>query len=283
MNRVEVNRVSTHVTQIAIPTQTLPPASSTNTYLVSYGSEGLIVDAGTPEEPYLRELARVVTEAGIDRVQLLATHYHRDHTHGIPWLQRHFDAVVFMHPLDMAPAAREMKVDAREITTAPPLIAYGPVRIHVEHAAGHTHGHLHLRVYPDRVILVGDDLAGAGSVWVGPPDGHLSSYYRALTAIEQGDCTVAGPGHGPVLQDAREAARLQRLHRLEREQEILAPLNEWLTIDEILDLVYVGKVPNQALGFARKTIQANLQYLLQQDLIRQRFNSLRHATQYRRV
>ncbi|QQE77132.1 MBL fold metallo-hydrolase [Alicyclobacillus sp. SO9] len=282
MQKITKTVVSKHVLQLAVPTPTIPPAFETNTYLIYDGSEGLLVDLGTQDPDSLHTVTETLLQLKLSRVSLLATHYHRDHTQGLPFLQSRLNTPVYLHPLDLQLAQKEMQVPAGLTSPVPKQLQLGSVSVDIDHRPGHTHGHVHVRIPTDSVVLVGDNLAGTGSVWIGPPDGHLNDYYDSLDAVIYGNCQIAGPGHGPVIRHAQDAARKQKKHRQDRQQQILSHLKDWRTVDHLVDAIYADTIPEAALWAARKTVQAHLQYLLVKDGIIQKFNKDQMRTQYRR-
>ncbi|MCL6600481.1 MAG: MBL fold metallo-hydrolase [Alicyclobacillus macrosporangiidus] len=267
-------RIAPHVFQCPVPAPTLPPAFSTNTYLIAKDGEGVVVDNGTDDPDAIQALLDTIRSAGVRRVTaLIATHHHRDHTSGLPALHRAFQAPVYIHPLDRTrltwPAA-----DTAALEDAPPALSCAGIALHLRHCPGHTHGHLHVEIPGEDVILVGDHLAGQGSVWIGPPDGHMASYFRALDAIAASGCRIAGPGHGPVLKDAAAAARQLKERREGREAEVLNLLAERpRTLGEIVGAIYGDTVPPGVRLAARRTVQAHLQHLLSCGLAKREFDA----------
>lgn len=265
---IHVHRVTSHVVQICIPTPTLPPSFETNTYIVHEGSAALWIDAGTEDTTLLDQALAVLESLHVTRViGVIATHYHRDHTHGIPYIHRKTDAPVYVHPADMDAAATEMRntpFGLPPLRPVLPVYQLSQVRVEIAHAPGHTQGHIHLAIYPDSVIIVGDHLAGAGSVWIGPPDGHMGDYYKALDTIAASALQLAGPGHGPVLKDAVTAAKALKLRREDREQQILGLIQATaMTADEIVEHVYADTVAPSARWAAVRTVEAHLQHLVE--------------------
>ncbi len=267
-------RLSDHVLQVAVPTPTLPPSYETNTYVIHHGNTALLVDAGSEDAAVLQELVDTLKAEGIGRVAaLLATHYHRDHTQGLPFLQRAYHAPIHIHRFDHTAVIRQIGFnwDVEPIQSS---YNVDGLTVYVDHHPGHTHGHVHIRIPADKVVLVGDHLAGDGSVWIGPPDGHMAPYYDALRAIEHSGCEIAGPGHGKALPNAAEAAAALLKRRQQREQEIV----QWIaqaprTLQELVNLLYGGVVPDAAMWVAKKTVQAHLQHLLNGGLITRKYVS----------
>ena len=85
----------------SVRTPTLPPATTTNCYLV--GSERLqIVDPGTPYEDELSRLYQLLDELrdeGCNLDNILLTHHHPDHVGGVQALSQRYDLPVRGHPL----------------------------------------------------------------------------------------------------------------------------------------------------------------------------------------
>ncbi|MCL6516640.1 MBL fold metallo-hydrolase [Alicyclobacillus sp.] len=280
--QLPVTRLSPHVHQISVPTSTLPPAVATNTYVICKDGEGVLVDAGTSEEASLEALRSILADLGVRRVvALIATHHHRDHTAGLPALHRTLDANVLMHPLDQARLSWSPE-DRAALAPPPPALHVAGVTLFIRHHPGHTPGHVHVEIPDEGVILVGDHLAGEGSVWIGPPDGHMASYYRALDAIADSPCRIAGPGHGPALMDAAAAARALKARRQGREREILAHLARRPgTVEDLARALYEGTIPEGARTAAVRTVEGHLQHLVELGQV-ERIDS-DNATVYRLV
>jgi ribonuclease/clavin/mitogillin len=276
--------LSRHVIRVAIPSQTLPPATETNTYVIMSGREAAVIDLGSNHADAVKAIADCLRDHRIDRVVgLVATHYHRDHIEGLPTLAeylaaRHAAPPLYMHPRDIA----KLRHTAPLWQAAPERLTVGSVELHVLHAPGHTHGHLHIWIPSDAVLLVGDHLSGAGTVWVGPPDGHMTLYLESLASIADTEAQVAGPGHGEPLRNAAAAARTLRDRRLMRERQIMELLSgAAMTSDELTDAVYAGTLPPGARGVARSTVRAHLLRLLEHGTVTRTFDPGRGQFVYR--
>jgi ribonuclease/clavin/mitogillin len=258
-----IHRVSHHVWQITLTTATLPPADTTNSYLVVSGSDGLLIDVGTADTAQLGALTAAIRDCGVRRLQLLATHHHPDHTVGLPHLQTAWQAPLYIHPQDANAACKTMGLDRNAVEVPPDHLSLAGLDIAVDHAPGHTHGHVHVRIPADDLILVGDHLSGAGTVWIGPPDGHLETYLHALDAIAASGCRLAGPGHGGILTDASAAAQAMKQRRLRREAKVIELLRQQpRSLQELTETMYGGSIPAGAMTVAKRTLRAHLQRLL---------------------
>lgn len=231
-------------------------------YVIHSGDNAVIIDCGSESEETTSQLANMISSLHVEKVQAyVVTHYHQDHTQGIPFLASHFPAQIYVHKADGKQAARYLQTERDSLFDPPSELAIDDVSLTILHQPGHTHGHLHILVQPDNVLIVGDHMAGTGTVWIGPPDGHLSDYYRALQHIQNSDARFALPGHGPIIDHPqRESLNLYN-HRQFREQQILAYLKEPRTVDDIVFHVYQDRQIEAIFDVARRTVQAHLAHL----------------------
>lgn len=281
-------RLSTHVVQFPLPTATLPPENFTNTYVIHHGTEGLVVDAGSTEKSELDKIQDVLDALGCTQIRgLVATHYHHDHTAGLPYLARKLKAPIYVQQLDLEAAIRAMRQNVPEpadpslVKPAPPHIEIGSLTVKLEHLPGHTHGHLHVLVPDDEVVLVGDHLSGFGTVWIGPPDGHMQLYYQALDILITQHYRIAGPGHGKVLLDVSNAAATLRARRQAREQQMIDALETApKTKAELTRDLYGGDLSPAVQWAAQKTVAAHLAYLRDQKRVGRLYDPNRQVFVY---
>ncbi|WP_230088275.1 MBL fold metallo-hydrolase [Alicyclobacillus mali (ex Roth et al. 2021)] len=256
------------VWRMTVPYPNVLPYGTVNLYVIQDGGEAVIVDGGATGT-HLDLLVEGLRAMGVRRVQgLIATHYHVDHTAGVPHLRARLECVAFMHPMDVRAFDDKFPDVAGTFQKCPDLLRAGQRVVHVIHQPGHTHGHLHLWLPDARALFVGDHLVEAGSVWIGPPDGHMRDYYRALDAVMTSDAEVALPGHGPAILRPQLAAGRLRERRQMREEQILAILADGpKTLAELTAALYTDTDP-KALPFARHTVMAHLERLEEQGAVR---------------
>jgi ribonuclease/clavin/mitogillin len=266
---VTSEQVSAHVHRLELPTNTLPPAATTNAYLIVAHGQGLLVDAGTEDSTVIQDVLHRAEVLGVNQwLGVVATHYHTDHTDGLLRLADVMNTPAYLHRQDFPAYAREHPDNPLPWVTLLREFVLQDIRVDIVHAPGHTHGHIHVAVPTDRVILVGDSLTAAGTVWIGAPDGHMDAYYATLDDLSTRTDWKAAPGHGQVLPNVAEAALRMKQRRLERESQILelSIAESPISVTALLERLYPD-LPEAAIPFARRTLLAHAEHLEGQGLL----------------
>ena len=110
-------------------------------------------------------------------------------------------------------------------------------------------------------MLVGDLIAGFGTIVIDPPEGNMRDYLGSLRRIRELAPAALFPAHGPATVDA--VAKLDEYvqHRLWREGRILAAWQSGVRQPaEMLESVY-DDVPAIAHPLAERQIVAHLEHL----------------------
>jgi glyoxylase-like metal-dependent hydrolase (beta-lactamase superfamily II) len=191
----------------------------TNCYVVSGdGATGIIVDA----PPDLPAIKRIVEEAGVVPVALLATHGHIDHIGGAGGVVREYALTGYLHPDDdwlaMDPVSQLRTMFGMDLAGdfAPPDryrdLAHGQVlelaglSAAVLHTPGHTPGHCCFHL-PGEGVLFSGDLLFAGSIGRtdlpgGDYDTLMDSMGRHIAPLPPETDVLCG--HGPATTIATE-------------------------------------------------------------------------------
>lgn len=206
-------------------TPTLPPATHTNCYLLGT-KELLVVDPGSPDEEELARLTRFIHALGPDGLHVKAivlTHHHGDHVGGAARLAERLGVPVWAHER----TADRVDVEvARTLHDGDVLALDGPLpmRWHVLHTPGHARGHVTLVDAATKAAIVGDMVAGVGTIVIDPPEGDMAEYLAQLSRLETLPVSAVYPAHGPVIPDGPGKLREYQLHRAWREQKVLEAL-----------------------------------------------------------
>lgn len=224
------------IERILAPNPSLYTGPGTNTYLLSDGTDVLVLDPGPVIESHR---AAIIAAIG-DRqpVGVVVTHTHPDHAPLANPLGLMLDVPV----LGFA-AGPEFVPD---ITLADgESTPFGSREITAVYTPGHTPDHLCFRL--EGTLFTGDHIMEGSSVVIEDAAAYLDSLYLVR------DLGVARlePGHGSAIDDAGAAIDDYIDHRHERERQIVASVGDGAgTIGDIVDVVYAG-IP---LGLRRAAI-----------------------------
>lgn len=266
--RLHQVRFSPGVVLAPLRTPTLPPATTTNCYLV--GHERLwVIDPGSPdadEQQRLLDLLDELRAAGAVVEGILATHHHPDHVGGVAALSQALDLPVRGHPLtlDRLPAGFRRGApigDGDRIPLGRAPDGNAGWELQAIHTPGHDRGHLCFRESRYGTMLVGDMLSTISTIIVDPPEGHLATYLQSLERLATLPMTTLYPAHGPAMRDGQRLVKQYLRHRRQRETALLAALQQGGgTIEQLLPKVYWDADP-QLFRFAARSLLAGLEKL----------------------
>jgi glyoxylase-like metal-dependent hydrolase (beta-lactamase superfamily II) len=140
----------------------------------------------------------------------------------------------------------------------------------VLHTPGHSADHLCFYWPHRRILFAGDLVAGQGTIFIAPPDGNLTAYLASVRRVAALGVRRIYPGHGPTIVRPAELLRGYLAHRAAREQQVITALSgHGLTMDELIDAVYVGIEPARR-RLAALQLQALLEKLWSEQKIIER-------------
>ncbi|HEY9840797.1 MAG TPA: MBL fold metallo-hydrolase [Candidatus Obscuribacterales bacterium] len=243
-------------------TPTLAPATHTNGYLVGDQSF-VIVDPASPyadEQAVLKRILQRRLDLGHRPLAVLLTHHHRDHV----------GAAVFVRDWLGVPIAAHAETAALVDFSVDQIVNDGdqwdlgqdatglPWKLEAMFTPGHAPGHLCFIDSRHRVALVGDMLAGIGTILIKRPKGNMGQYLASLQRMADAGLSRGFPSHGPVIPDLKARCLEYIEHRHMRESRILAALEPGpLSEAELIESVYAGTDP-RALPLARWSLEAHL-------------------------
>ena len=257
--------IAADLLRLPLPTPTLPPATTTNHYLVGE-RDLLLVDPATPNaaaRAQLLDLLDGLKRLGRRLTGLLLTHHHRDHMGAAAFLADQLKVPILAHAITARLLDGELKVD-RLVAEGDVLLADGP-GWRVLHTPGHASGHVILHRAQGGMI-VGDMVAGEGTILVEPGDGSMADYLASLERMRALSPTFLAPAHGPVLTDALGTLDHYLRHRRAREALIFAALSpQWQRDDALLPAAY-SDVSRLIWPMALRSLRAHLIHLEEQQL-----------------
>ncbi len=252
------------VVMFPLLTHTLPPAVTTNAYLLGL-SDAVLVDPGASDPRELDRLEAALAAAretlGRRVTAIWLTHHHPDHVGGVERLRATLDVPVLAHPLTAERlAGRGIKVDG-ELQDGQRVDLGSGISILVLHTPGHARGHLCFLEEEQGSLLCGDMISGVSMIVVDPPEGDMDDYLGSLTKLASLRPGILFPGHGPAIKNGLAKLREYIDHRRWREERIFEAWSAGRrTPAEMLPTVYED-VPPKAWPIAERQILAHLDRL----------------------
>lgn len=267
-------RFSPGVLLASLKTPTLPPATTTNCYVVGR-DELWIVDPATPHADEQARLFALLDELQGEGARLggiLVTHHHVDHVGAVAATSQRYDLAVRGHALTLdrlPPGFRrgEALEDGDRIALGRAPDGRDGWFLHAIHTPGHDRGHLCFRESRYDAVMVGDMISTISSIVIDPPEGHLRTYLHSLDALLATPMSTLYPAHGPAVRDGHRVVRQYLRHRAQREQKVLAALAEGpSSAAALLPKVY-WDVESKMLGIAARSLEAGLEKLAEDGVV----------------
>jgi endoribonuclease LACTB2 len=268
--RIDYVELNPRVICFPLKTETLPPATHTNCFIVGR-KEFIVVDAASKDEAELRKLFALVDsfiEKGFACKEIVVSHLHPDHFGGETVLQNHLrekfalDIPISAHRLTAESLGGKVVfqkfIEADEIIELKDA-AGAEFELKALHTPGHARGHLAFYDAERGFLLSSDNVVGTGTVVIAPPEGDMSDYLSSLERMKDlPNLRHLCGSHGAAVFDARGRIEEYIAHRLEREKQILDALEAGAAgAEEITQIVYQNLKP-ELLPLAVKSVEAHL-------------------------
>jgi glyoxylase-like metal-dependent hydrolase (beta-lactamase superfamily II)/8-oxo-dGTP pyrophosphatase MutT (NUDIX family) len=249
-----------------LKTPTLPPAQHTNCYVVG-NSDLLIVDPGSPDDAETDRLVSFVRELmgeGYKPRAVLLTHHHGDHVGGAQRVMSELKVGLWCHER----TADRLPMKAERLLQDDETMKLGGMDLQFLHTPGHARGHLCIVHLASKAAIVGDMVAGLGTIVIDPPEGDMAEYLRQLQRLKDLGVRTLYPAHGPPLPDGPAKLDEYLQHRAWRESKVAAALSSTAqSLDELVPKAY-DDVQSFVLPLAERNTVAILEKLIAEGRVR---------------
>ncbi len=257
--------MSSCVERLALKSPTLPPATTTNCLLLG-DTEMAIVDPASPwapEQDRLVQRLKGLADEGRSAACIVLTHHHHDHVGGVQALREAMNLPVLAHPRTAELLSGSLVVD--DTLEEGDVLETGQQVWQVLHTPGHATGHICLFHEATGEGIVGDMLAGEGTIVLDPPEGNLEDYIASLERLMGLNARRLYPAHGPALEDPQGilAHYIQHRHARTRQVADAGRAMEHFRPEDLVPKIY-AEIPKTFWPIAARQVLCHLQYLVKQ-------------------
>ncbi|KAJ5200815.1 hypothetical protein N7491_008380 [Penicillium cf. griseofulvum] len=217
---LEIEQISPRVIRILGCNPGKFTLQGTNTYIIGTGTNRLLIDTGQGIPEWTDLISDTLSKENISLSHVLLTHWHGDHTGGVPDLIRMYPELnqsIFKH----TPSKAQQPIKDGQI------FKVEGARVRAVHAPGHSHDHMCFVLEEEEAMFTGDNILGHGTAAVE----HLSTWIRTLRTMQSHNCVKGYPAHGVVIADLKGKIAGELAGKLRREQRALEALQQARTVD----------------------------------------------------
>jgi glyoxylase-like metal-dependent hydrolase (beta-lactamase superfamily II)/8-oxo-dGTP pyrophosphatase MutT (NUDIX family) len=256
------------VQMVPLRTQSLPPSTHTNAYLVGRDQVYLLDPGSTDpaEQQLLFTVLDTQAAAGRRLTAIVLTHHHPDHVGAAAVCAERYQVPVWAHEWTARAPAGRVRIN-RTISEGEHLplgtAADGHAGWHLEtlHTPGHAPGHLAFYDPHYQMLFPGDMVSTLSSVVIAPPHGNLAVYLASLQRLRHYAGRLLLPAHGNPTARSLDTIDEALAHRAKREEMLIAALaQQHCTVDDLASEMYRG-IPPELMRFARLQVLAGLRKL----------------------
>ncbi|KAH6854941.1 beta-lactamase-like protein [Chaetomium sp. MPI-CAGE-AT-0009] len=185
----------------------------TNTYIVGTGSKRLIIDTGQGIPEWAELISTTLTKGNFTLSHVLLTHWHGDHTGGVPDLVARYPALstaIYKH----TPGKTQQPIAHNQ------TFRVEGATLRAVHAPGHSHDHVCFVLEEENAMFTGDNVLGHGTAAVE----HLGQWMATLRAMQARGCARGYPAHGAVIPDLPGKIAGELRGKVRRERQALQAL-----------------------------------------------------------
>ncbi|KAG6144120.1 hypothetical protein E4U34_007937 [Claviceps purpurea] len=206
----------------------------TNTYIVGTGKHRLIVDTSGGEIEWAELLESTLSSLNISLSHVLLTHWHGDHTGGVPDLLR-----IYPH-LEHDIYKNEPESGQQDIVDGQMFRVEGAT-VRALHVPGHSDDHMCFILEEEQAMFTGDNILGHGTSAVE----DLGTFMASMQHMLDQRCLTGYSAHGAVIADLPGKIRTELANKRRREKQILLALGrvrqrrqKSITVEDLVTEIY---------------------------------------------
>lgn len=246
----------------------------TGTYILGRGNVA-VIDPGPDLAEHVDALQQALQGERITHI--LVTHCHMDHSPACRSLREFTDAPTYAYGphgagrRNGALSEVDGQVEEGADTDFVPdhEVTHGQVlegddwSVECVYTPGHTSNHTCFQLREERTLFTGDHVMGWSTSVISPPDGDMAAYMDSLELLLERDDALYWPTHGPSIEAPREFVESYIAHRREREEQIIACIEQGVhRIEEMVPRMYAG-YPEFMYPAAARSVFAAVVYLVE--------------------
>lgn len=241
----------------------------TGTYILGQGDVA-VIDPGPADPEHIAAI--LAATRGEQITHILVTHTHMDHSPGCRLLLEHCDAKTYAYgPHGAGKLEQGTPVEeGGDMEFTPDVrVSDGEIlrgeswEVECVYTPGHTSNHMCFQLREGKALFTGDHVMGWSTSIISPPDGDMAAYLDSLQKLLERDDEVYWPTHGPAITDPETHVRAFIAHRREREEQIMACIEEgYELIGDMVPAMYKD-TPEFMYPAAARSALACIEYLVQ--------------------
>lgn len=185
----------------------------TNTYIVGTGYHRLIVDTSGGEPAWAELIASTLKSMDISLSHVLLTHWHGDHTGGVPDLLRlypHLKDSIYKNEPD----------NGQQNITDGQIFQVEGATIRSLHVPGHSEDHMCFILEEEQAMFTGDNILGHGTSAVE----DLGTFMASLQKMHAQNCATGYSAHGVTIKNLPGKIAGQLTLKWRRERQVMQAL-----------------------------------------------------------
>jgi glyoxylase-like metal-dependent hydrolase (beta-lactamase superfamily II) len=185
----------------------------TNTYIVGTGQERLIIDTSGGEPEWAELIQSTLKSMDISLSHVLLTHWHGDHTGGVPELIR-------LHPHLRQHIYKNEPDNGQQNITDGQIFQVEGATVRAIHVPGHSEDHMCFILEEEQAMFTGDNILGHGTSAVE----DLGTFMASLQKMSDQKCPIGYPAHGVTIANLPAKIGGELGQKLRRERQVMEAL-----------------------------------------------------------